>query len=130
MESAIPLLMIDDDLELGGLVQCFMAGEGYRMEIAANGRQGIQAVLTGKFKLIVLDVMMPDIGGFDVLRRIRSESRTPVLMLTAKGETRDRVLGLELGVGRLLAQTVRAGGTGGADTCDSAACQSTGGRHD
>jgi two-component system response regulator CpxR len=97
MEASARLLLIDDDLELGRLLQRFMAGEGFRAEIAGNGRHGVQQALTGQFELIVLDVMMPDMSGFDVLRRIRSESRMPVLMLTAKGDTRDRVLGLELG---------------------------------
>jgi two-component system response regulator CpxR len=62
-----------------------------------DGSQGIERALSGSYALIMLDVMMPDLGGFDVLRRIRASSRTPVLMLTARGDTQDRVLGLELG---------------------------------
>jgi len=97
MTAVVPLLLIDDDVELGNLLQRFMADEGYRLDIASNGRDGIRQALGGPFELIVLDVMMPGCNGFDVLRSIRSESRTPVLMLTAKGDTRDRVRGLELG---------------------------------
>jgi two-component system response regulator CpxR len=96
MEAA-QLLLIDDDIEFGRLLQRFLAGEGFGIQIAGNGRQGTQQALSGRFALIVLDVMMPDMNGFDVLRRLRSESSTPVLMLTAKGDTRDRVQGLKLG---------------------------------
>ena len=97
MDGSARLLLIDDDIELGRLLQRFMAAEGYPVELAGNGSRGIQQAASGHFALILLDVMMPDMSGFDVLRRIRSESRTPVLMLTARGDTRDRVLGLELG---------------------------------
>src|SRR4030095_5930757 len=91
------LLLIDDDAELCGLVTRFMAGGGFAVAAATNGRQGVMRALTGGYTLILLDVMMPDMNGFDVLRRIRAESRIPVLMLTAKGDTLDRVLGLEMG---------------------------------
>ena len=91
------VLLIDDDAELCGLVTRFMAGEGYEVDSVTNGRQGAPRALSGGYKLILLDVMMPDMNGFEVLRRIRAESRIPVLMLTAKGDTLDRVLGLEMG---------------------------------
>ena len=91
------VLLIDDDAELCGLVTRFMAGEGFAVDAATNGRQGVTRALSGDYQLILLDVMMPDMNGFDVLRRIRAESRIPVLMLTAKGDTLDRVLGLEMG---------------------------------
>ena len=91
------VLLIDDDAELCGLVTRFMAGEGLEVDSATNGRQGVLRALSGDYKLVLLDVMMPDMNGFDVLRRIRAESRIPVLMLTAKGDTLDRVLGLEMG---------------------------------
>jgi len=97
MDTAARLLVVDDDAELCRLLSRFLAREGYVVDIAGNGRQGIPMALSGHFALVVLDVMMPDMSGFEVLRRIRAESLTPVLMLTAKGETRDRVLGLELG---------------------------------
>jgi DNA-binding response OmpR family regulator len=85
------VLLIDDDAELCGLVTRFMAGEGFEVDSVTNGRQGVPRALSGGYKLILLDVMMPDMNGFEVLRRIRAESRIPVLMLTAKGDTLDRV---------------------------------------
>ena len=91
------ILIIDDDTELCTLVTRFLSGEGFAVDRAANGGQGIVLALSGSYALIMLDVMMPDRSGFDVLRRIRASSRTPVLMLTARGDTGDRVLGLELG---------------------------------
>ena len=91
------VLLIDDDAELCGLVTRFMAGEGFVVDWATNGGQGVPRALSGDYRLILLDVMMPEMNGFDVLRRIRVESRIPVLMLTAKGDTLDRVLGLEMG---------------------------------
>lgn len=89
--------MIDDDVELFGLLKRFLAGEGFETECAQTGSQGVQRALSRDYALILLDVMMPDINGFEALRRLRAESRTPVLMLTARGDTLDRVLGLEMG---------------------------------
>ena len=91
------ILIIDDDAELCALVVRFLTREGFAVERAANGREGIERAVTGSYALIMLDVMMPDVSGFDVLRTIRASSRTPVLMLTARGDTHDRVRGLELG---------------------------------
>jgi DNA-binding response OmpR family regulator len=89
--------MIDDDVELFGLLKRFLAGEGFETECAQTGAQGVQRALSGDYALILLDVMMPDISGFEALRRLRAESRKPVLMLTARGDMLDRVLGLEMG---------------------------------
>ncbi len=91
------ILLIDDDVELGALVQRFLAGEGFETECAYSGVEGMQRALIAHYALILLDVMMPDISGFEALRRLRAGSRTPVLMLTARGDTLDRVLGLEMG---------------------------------
>jgi two-component system response regulator CpxR len=91
------ILIIDDDAELCALVARFLKSEGFAVERATDASQGIGQALSGSYALIMLDVMMPDLSGFDVLRRIRACSRTPVLMLTARGDTHDRVLGLELG---------------------------------
>jgi two-component system response regulator CpxR len=91
------ILIIDDDAELCALVARFLGGEGFAVDRAADGSEGVGRALSGSYALIMLDVMMPDLSGFDVLRRIRACSRTPVLMLTARGDTQDRVLGLELG---------------------------------
>ena len=91
------ILIIDDDTELCALVARFLGSEGFAVDRAADASQGVGLALSGSYALIMLDVMMPDLCGFEVLRRIRACSRTPVLMLTARGDTHDRVLGLELG---------------------------------
>ena len=91
------ILIIDDDVELCSLVTRFLNGEGFAVDRAADASQGIGLALAGSYALIMLDVMMPELSGFDVLRRIRESSRTPILMLTARGDTHDRILGLELG---------------------------------
>jgi DNA-binding response OmpR family regulator len=91
------ILIIDDDAELCALVARFLSGEGFAVDRAPDASQGIGLALSGSYALVMLDVMMPDLDGFEVLRRIRASSRTPILMLTARGDTHDRVLGLELG---------------------------------
>jgi len=91
------LLVVDDDAELSALVTRFLEREGFEISRAQNGAAGIARALAEDYSLILLDVMMPDLDGFDVLRRIRLHSRTPVLMLTARGDTHDRIRGLETG---------------------------------
>lgn len=91
------LLVVDDDAELCHLVTRFLEREGFEIVWASSGGAGVERALSETFALILLDVMMPDADGFDVLRRIREKSRTPVLMLTARGDTRDRIRGLEMG---------------------------------
>src|SRR3979490_3179100 len=91
------LLVVDDDAELCKLVTRFLTREGFEISWAPNGAAGIERALAEDYALILLDVVSPDTDGFDVLRRIRQQSRTPVLMLTARGDTYDRVRGLEMG---------------------------------
>lgn len=91
------VLVIDDDAELCKLVSRYLAQEGFQIESINNGATGAEQALSGNYALVVLDVMMPGVNGFDVLRKIRNTSRIPVLMLTAKGDALDRVLGLEMG---------------------------------
>jgi two-component system response regulator CpxR len=91
------ILIIDDDAELCDLVKRYLESEGFAVSVAHSGKQGIRAGLSGEYDLIVLDVMLPDIKGFEVLAEMRQRKRTPVLMLTAKGDEIDRVLGLEIG---------------------------------
>ena len=91
------LLMIDDDLELSELLIEFLSAEGFAVETANDGEAGARKAAEGSFALIVLDVMLPGLNGFEVLRRIRAANRTPVLMLTARGDDVDRIVGLELG---------------------------------
>src|SRR6266700_3195266 len=91
------VLVIDDDVELCKLVTRYLTQEGFQIQSVNAGASGAELALSGNYALIVLDVMMPGVNGFDVLRRIRAHSRIPVLMLTAKGDALDRVLGLEMG---------------------------------
>ncbi|MDF2178694.1 response regulator transcription factor [Aliiglaciecola sp. CAU 1673] len=92
------LLIIDDDEELTALLSEYLTPQGYRLTIAHDGNSGLQlATGAGHFDLILLDVMLPGIDGFEVLKRLRRTHLTPVLMLTAKGDDFDRIFGLELG---------------------------------
>ena len=96
-EIAGRILVIDDDAELCKLVARFLNAEGFRVETVRTSTQGVERARSGEHELIVLDVMLPGMDGFEILRRLRAESRTPVLMLTARGDDLDRILGLEIG---------------------------------
>ena len=91
------ILVIDDDVELAALLKEYLQREGFTLEFAHDGRSGLERALAGGFDLVVLDVMLPGMDGFEILKRLRQSSRTPVLMLTARGEDVDRIVGLELG---------------------------------
>lgn len=91
------VLLIDDDVELTEMLSEYLDGEGFAVECAHNGEEGLARALANGLDLVVLDVMMPRMSGIEVLKRIRAESRLPVLMLTAKGDDTDRIVGLELG---------------------------------
>ncbi len=90
------ILLIDDDTELTALLRDLLELEGYQVETANNGKEGLEKI-NESIDLILLDVMMPELNGMETLRRLREVWETPVLMLTAKGEEIDRVMGLELG---------------------------------
>jgi DNA-binding response OmpR family regulator len=94
---AARLLVVDDDVSLCDLVTKYLEPEGFEVHAVHTGMEGETASLAGSYELIVLDVMLPDKKGFEVLKQIRAHGRSPVLMLTAKGDEFDRVLGLELG---------------------------------
>jgi len=91
------ILLVDDDVELAGMLRDYLAGEGFETTVVHDGESGVSEALTGRHALVVLDVMLPRLSGVEVLRRIRTQTRVPVLMLTAKGDDIDRVVGLELG---------------------------------
>lgn len=91
------LLIIDDDTELCELLIDYLSGEGFRVETVHHGEEGAEQALTNGYALVVLDVMLPGMNGFDVLRKIREKSKVPVIMLTARGDDIDRIVGLELG---------------------------------
>ena len=95
--SASRLLIIDDDVELCELVSEYLTSEGFLVETVYEPEKGITRAVSGDHVLIVLDVMLPRMNGFEVLRRIRARSSVPVLMLTARGEEVDRIVGLEIG---------------------------------
>ena len=91
------VLLVDDDVELVGMMQDYLSKEGFDVETTHNGEEGLDKALDGDFDIAVLDVMMPRLSGIEVLARIRRKSQMPVLMLTAKGDDTDRIIGLELG---------------------------------
>ena len=91
------ILVVDDDIELCGLVQEYLAAEGFTAKSVHDGEQGLLQAISGEYAMVVLDVMLPGINGFEVLRRIRSVSKIPVVLLTARGEDVNRIVGLEIG---------------------------------
>ena len=91
------ILIIDDDARLTAMLGEYLAAAGIRAEARATGRDGLAALRQETFDALILDVMLPDINGLDLCRKIRAQSAIPILMLTARGEETDRVVGLELG---------------------------------
>jgi two-component system response regulator CpxR len=98
------VLLIDDDVELCELVSEYLGGEGFEVEVAHNGKDGLARAQESRHDLVILDVMLPGLTGFEVLRRLRETSPIPVLMLTARGEDVDRIVGLEMGADDYLAK--------------------------
>ena len=94
---AVSVLVVEDDRNIAELLQMYLEKEGYAVTVAADGGQGLSAFRANKPDLVLLDVMMPVMDGWAVCRAIRAESTTPVIMLTAKGETDDKVAGLKQG---------------------------------
>lgn len=91
------ILLVDDDVELASLVSDYLSSEGFEIELAHDGEAGLGRARSGEHAVVVLDVMLPRRNGFDVLRALRESSRIPVLMLTARGDDVDRIVGLEMG---------------------------------
>ena len=91
------LLLIDDDPELAELLQSYLGGEGIGLDAAVSGSAGLEMAGDGDYELVILDVMLPDTSGFNVLTKLRAASGVPVIMLTGRGEEIDRVIGLEMG---------------------------------
>ena len=91
------VLIIDDDVELCELLAARMSDEGFEIEAVHDGARGLERVLSREHSLVVLDLMLPAMSGLDVLRRVREQSPIAVLILTARGEDVDRILGLEIG---------------------------------
>ena len=91
------VLIVDDDVELCRLLGERLSSEGFALEAVHDGPRGLERVLSQEHALVILDLMLPGMGGLDVLRRVRTQSPVPVLILTARGEDVDRILGLEIG---------------------------------
>ncbi len=91
------VLLVDDDVELASMLREYLQQEGFEVTAVHDGEAGATEALSGRYAIVVLDVMLPRLSGVEALRRIRTRSRVPVLMLTAKGDDVDRIVGLELG---------------------------------
>jgi two-component system phosphate regulon response regulator OmpR len=91
------ILIVDDDERLADMLGTYLRSRGFEVELRADGASGLRALENGRFDIAVLDVMLPDFDGLELLRRLRIKSNLPVLMLTARGEDMDRIVGLELG---------------------------------
>ena len=123
------VLLIEDDARLASMVADYLGEAGFRLEIAATGAAATRAIASAAFDAVILDLMLPDADGLDLCRTIRGKSDVPLLMLTARGDPLDRVVGLELGaddylpkpfeprelLARLRAILRRRGGQGGAE---------------
>jgi two-component system phosphate regulon response regulator OmpR len=107
MAARTAALLIDDDARLGALMTEYLGKHGIDVTVAGDGKRGLAALRGGRFDVVLLDVMLPDVDGFETCRRIRSApelSAIPVLMLTARGDDVDKVVGLELGADDYLAK--------------------------
>jgi two-component system response regulator CpxR len=98
------ILVVDDDVELCKLLSQYLLQNGHSVEAVHRGSKGVERALSKEHALVILDVMLPDMKGFEALRRIRAQSRIPLLMLTARGDDQDRILGLEMGADDYLAK--------------------------
>jgi len=91
------ILIIEDEVKIARFLELELVHEGYQVALAHDGRSGLEAAQTGNYDLIILDVMLPSLNGMEVLRRLRQTSQIPVIMLTAKNEVFDIVMGLDIG---------------------------------
>jgi len=98
------ILMIDDDDRLAGMVSDYLGGAGFRLTVAGTARDGEALLKRESFDAVILDLMLPDADGLDLCRRLRGTTDLPILMLTARGEPMDRVVGLEVGADDYLAK--------------------------
>ena len=96
------VLLVDDDALLTELLTEYLTAEGLNVHSVSDGEAGVQEILTGQYDVVVLDSMMPKMNGLDVLKNVRTQSTVPIIMLTAKGDDIDRIIGLGNGCGRLL----------------------------
>jgi len=107
--AAMPrVLVIDDDADLTEMLVEYLGPEGFSVDVTHSGEEGLARALTTAYELVILDVMLPEMNGFEVLRRLRSQSKCPVIMLTARGQEVDRIVGLEIGSDDYLAKPFSA----------------------
>ena len=100
------ILVVDDEAKIREIIKKYAVFEGYRVTEAANGMEAIDLCRTEPFDLIIMDVMMPELDGFSACREIRKYNRTPIIMLSARGEEYDRIHGFELGIDDYVVKTV------------------------
>src|SRR4051812_4042027 len=103
------VLIVDDDTRLSAMLRDYLTDNGYRARTVANARAGLDEIGRHAPDAVILDVMLPDLDGFETCRRIRATSEVPILMLTAKGEETDRIVGLELGADDYLPKPFKIG---------------------
>ncbi len=96
-QRRLSLLLVDDDVELCGMMREFFTQEGHHLDCAYNGRDGLSAALNGIYDLVILDVMLPVVDGFELLQRLRKRKDLPIIMLTARVQQQDRIRGLDSG---------------------------------
>jgi len=107
---AVPsILLVDDDVELCSLMVEYLGGHGYALSYAYDGVSGLRRALEGHFDLVILDVMLPQIDGFELLRRLRQQTAVPIIMLTARAAEEDRISGLEAGADDYLLKPFASG---------------------
>ncbi|NIK70472.1 MULTISPECIES: response regulator transcription factor [unclassified Paenibacillus] len=95
--NTIQILIADDDLEIAELIKIYLTNEGYQVLIAGNGREAMELIAKESVQLMILDVMMPEMNGLEVVRAVRAEYGIPILMLSAKAEDMDKIMGLTTG---------------------------------
>lgn len=105
LPAGLPLLVVDDDRKLCRLIRDYLEPMGYSVEAVHTGPEGVACALEGGWHAVILDLMLPGMDGFEVLKRIRAKSNVPVLMLTARGDEADRIVGLEIGADDYLPKT-------------------------
>jgi two-component system, OmpR family, response regulator len=103
-EPALLALLVEDDARLAALTREYLGGHGVAVEVVADGQRGLQEALRGRWDVVLLDLMLPGLGGLEVCRALRARSDVPIIVLTARGEEADRVMGLELGADDYLAK--------------------------
>ncbi|CAM4421836.1 response regulator transcription factor [Paenibacillus tarimensis] len=95
--SKLQILVVDDEWNMRNLLRVYLTKNGFQVSEAANGHEALQVIERGSYDLILLDVMLPDMDGWEVCKRVRQTKQTPIIMLTARTETKDKVQGFTLG---------------------------------